>query len=235
MRRIVFLSVVILFVGCGKSVTPTPESKPATPEIATAPPPVPAPVATTAPLPQAAAPVIAPEPQPTPQPTPEPPKALPEPQPVAFDAGGLKVGAPLTDEWAYEHCPAKDKGKPDIVGRQVIDTPQGRVILMFQFDELKLAGVMLSFDTKCFDSLVESYTDKFGVPPHDRSTETVTTPIGAKYENQTVVWKTTNGDFSLSKYGSDIRHGFGLLNSPELAAYNERKKQASQGELKGKL
>lgn len=172
------------------------------------------------------------------KPTPEPAEVVaaePAPQPVAFDAGGLKIGDLLTEQWAFSHCPSKDKGDPDIRCADYIKTANGNIAIWFQFSHNKLAGVTLEFESSCFDSLVASYSEKFGVPPHKRSTEPVTTNLGAKYENQSVTWHTLNGDFVLKKYGATITEGIGVLVSDEMAEFTARTEKANQDALKGKL
>ena len=222
------LVLIVLLIGCSKAekpvaVAPTQATNDAKAAVPAKPQPDPQPIAV----------------QPS-QPTP-PTKAVvaakeePKLQPVVFDAGGLRIGDPLTEEWAYSHCPAKDEGKTDIECNDYIKTADGNILLLFQFEESKLIGVTLSFDAVCFNTLVRSYTDKFGTPPHEQNSEILTTRIGGKYENQIVTWNTTDGDFTLRKYGTDITNGYGILATPQLMRYHQKQQKAKQSDLKGKL
>jgi hypothetical protein len=159
----------------------------------------------------------------------------PKPQEVSFTAGGLRIGDPLTVEWSNSHCPIQDKGKSDVFCTESIKSAEGLICMGFQFEESKLIGVVLVFDSVCFDTLVRSYAEKFGTPPHQKMLESVTNPIGEKYENQIVTWKTTDGDFTLKKYGSNVKDGFGMLETPQLVKYNQKQQDANQKDLKGKL
>ena len=198
----------------------------------------------------ARAPMPAPTPAPTPPPTPPPvpapapppasppapkPQSEPNPHEINFTAGGLRIGDPLTKEWASSHCPAKDKGKTDILCSESIKTDEGTIYMGFQFEDSKLIGVVLIFDTACFDTLVRSYAEKFGTSPHKKTSESLTTQGGLKFENQIVTWNTTDGPFTLRKYGSNVKDGLGTLETPQLVKYNQKQQDAKQKDLKGKL
>lgn len=198
----------------GPALAPTP-----------APTPAPAPVAVPAPTP-----ALPPGPPPAPK-----PQSEPNPHEINFTAGGLRIGDPLTEEWAYSHCPAKDKGKTDISCSESIVTDEGTIYMGFQFEDSKLIGVVLIFDTACFDTLVRSYTEKFGMSPHKKTSESLTTQGGLNFENQIVTWNTTDGPFTLRKYGSNVKNGVGTLITPQLVKYEQKQQDAKQKDLKGKL
>jgi hypothetical protein len=199
--------------------------------------PVPGPALSPTPTP---APPSVPAPAPTPALPPGPPPAPkpqsePNPHEINFTAGGLRIGDPLTEEWASSHCPAKDKGKTDILCSESIKTDEGTIYMGFQFEDSKLIGVVLIFDTACFDTLVRSYAEKFGTSPHKKTSESLTTQGGLKFENQIVTWNTTDGPFTLRKYGSNVKDGLGTLETPQLVKYNQKQQDAKQKDLKGKL
>ncbi len=47
------------------------------------------------------------------------PAAPSQPTPVRFDIAGMRIGDRATEEFAYKHFPAKDKGKLDIDGHEL--------------------------------------------------------------------------------------------------------------------
>jgi hypothetical protein len=194
---------------------------------ALAPTPAPAPASVPAP---ASTPALPPGPPPAPK-----PQSEPNPHEINFTAGGLRIGDPLTEEWAYSHCPAKDKGKTDISCSESIVTDEGTIYMGFQFEDSKLIGVVLIFDTACFDTLVRSYAEKFGMSPHKKTSESLTTQGGLNFENQIVTWNTTDGPFTLRKYGSNVKNGVGTLMTPQLVKYEQKQQDAKQKDLKGKL
>ena len=195
------------------------------PALAPTPAPTPAPVPVPAPTP-----ALPPGPPPAPK-----PQSEPNPHEINFTAGGLRIGDPLTEEWAYSHCPAKDKGNTDILCSESIKTDEGTIYMGFQFEDSKLIGVVLIFDTACFDTLVRSYTEKFGMSPHKKTSESLTTQGGLNFENQIVTWNTTDGPFTLRKYGSNVKSGVGTLVTPQLVKYEQKQQDAKQKDLKGKL
>lgn len=181
-------------------------------------------------------PATAPTPALPPGPPPAPkPQSEPNPHEIIFTAGGLRIGDPLTEAWASSHCPVKDKGKTDILCSESIKTDEGTIYMGFQFEDSKLIGVVLIFDTACFDTLVRSYAEKFGISPHNKTSESLTTQGGLKFENQIVTWNTTDGPFTLRKYGSNVKDGLGTLETPQLVKYNQKQQDAKQKDLKGKL
>ena len=161
----------------------------------------------------------------------EPPKI----EKVSFDIKGMKIGDPLTDDFAYNHCPAKDKGKPDITGSEFIEIDGSKIFVLYQFDQFKLVGVSLSFDSGDFTTVVAAYKQKFGVPPHSIRTETVTTRQNVEFENVIATWATTSGAFVVQKYASKITDGSATLHSPEYDAYWARRKAKETEDLGNKL
>ena len=156
-------------------------------------------------------------------------------KPVPFDIQGMKIGDKLTKEFAYTRCPAKDKGKHDVIGREFIELNDGKVFVLYQFDDFKLIGVTLSFDADMFTTIVDVYTQKFGVPPHRSETEILKNRLNAEFVNVTLTWETVSGPFAVSKYGSSIDKGIATLHSPEYSAYLQRRRANDRKKLGKKL
>jgi hypothetical protein len=156
-------------------------------------------------------------------------------EPVKFDITGMKVGDRLTEKFAYSRCPGKDEGKPDIQCHEFIKIESGEILILYQFDDFKLVGVSLSFESDLFNDVVKAYTSKFGVSPHKTYQEPVVTRAGVKYTNEVVSWNTDSGEFVVEKYGGRVDKGHAQLRSPAWVRYIEKKKEAQQKELGGKL
>jgi hypothetical protein len=159
----------------------------------------------------------------------------PEITKVLFDIKGMKIGDPLTEEFARNHFPTKDKGKPDITGGEFIEIDGCKIFVLYQFDNFKLIGVALSFESGDFATVLAAYKQKFGVPPHSIRTETVSTRQNINYENVIATWETTSGPFIVQKYGSTITDGSATLHSPEYDAYWSRRQEKESKELGNKL
>ena len=104
-----------------------------------------------------------------------------------FDIQGQHIGDVMTPEWAYQHCPGNEleehlgyvdapndgkrlvsNGKAtdgNITGTDHIEVGDKTVIVAYRFADRKLVGVALSFDTSMYDTLKQTYTDKFGKQP----------------------------------------------------------------------
>ena len=168
-------------------------------------------------------------------PTPIKPVEPPPPKPVPFDIQGMRIGDRLTEEFRSRHCRAEDKGKPDVRGNDSIEIDGKRIFILFQFDDFKLVGVSLTFDPSAFDSIIDAYTDKFGVLPHYTKTTPVKTRLGASYTNVTARWITESGPFEVCKYGDSVDKGFAWLQSPEFSRYLERKQSQKRSQDAEKL
>lgn len=149
---------------------------------------------------------------------------------VEFNIGSMNIGDALTPEFAYQHCPAKDKGKPDIRCRKSLEIDSDEVFVSYQFDDFKLVGVELSFSPNLYDNLVAIYTQKFGTPTSQKEKK-VATALNAEYTNQIAEWETTSGTFVLMKYGISISSGYAVLKSPEHQAYLEKKQSQKKKNL----
>lgn len=220
-QMMVLMAVVMMMaVGCSKS--PPPITQPA-----------PAPVATVTPPPVINPVVAKPIEQP---PAPPPPKTEPpKPEPIVFDVGGLKIGDRISEEWENAHCPKQTNGQADVTPYEDIKGLGGDCTAMYYFENHQLFGVLLSYDPDCFQNLVDLYTDKFGCKPHKASTSILTNRLNAKFQNITVVWHTTTGDFKLTKYGSSVNTGFGYIETPKYIEYIERQTKEQKDKAKSQL
>ena len=156
-------------------------------------------------------------------------------EPIVFDMGKMKIGDKLTEEFAYSHCPAKDKGKAEIKCHKFINMYGGDVFVMYYFDEFKLVGVTLSYKPSMFGDLISAYTNKFGQPPHETKEESVITKAGVEYINEIKSWNTDSGEFIVEKYGSSISEGYAYIRSPEYESYLLKKQAERQQKLGGEL
>ena len=158
-----------------------------------------------------------------------------EPVAVRFDIGGMKIGDPLTDEFRRSHCPGKYNTDTELTCNDKIDLAGGSVFVIYFFKQDRLIGAGISFETELFPTVVASYTAKFGCEPHVARTEKITTGVGVEYLNEIVEWKTDSGLFTVSKYGSKVTSGNGVLSSPEALKNQQDKKDADAAKLKSKL
>lgn len=154
---------------------------------------------------------------------------------IVFDIGGMRIGDKLTEEFAYSHCPAKDKGKAERRCSKYIEMEAGDVFVIYYFDEFKLVGVSLSFKSSMFGDIVAAYTNKFGQPPNEEKEEPVITKAGVKYVNEIKSWATDSGIFIVNKYGSQIDEGHAYLRSKEYENYLRKKTAERQNKLGGEL
>ncbi|MEQ1837543.1 MAG: hypothetical protein ABL858_04265 [Candidatus Nitrotoga sp.] len=154
---------------------------------------------------------------------------------IAFDMGGMRIGDKLTEEFVYSHCPAKDKGKAERLCHKSITMEGGDVFVMYYFDDFKLIGVSLSYESSIFGDIVAAYANKFGQLPHEEKEEPVTTKAGVKYVNEVKSWNTDSGVFIIEKYGSYIDKGYAYLRSKEYEKYLLKKKVERQKKLGGEL
>ncbi|MGV3486916.1 MAG: hypothetical protein ACO1RT_21050 [Planctomycetaceae bacterium] len=154
---------------------------------------------------------------------------------VSFDIQGMRIGDPLTDEFAYSHCPAIDKGKADMYCSESIEIGGHEVFVLFQFADFKLIGVSLSFKPDSYDQIVSAYTAKFGSKPHDLRVEELETRMGAKFENEIAVWNTDVGSFTVQKYAGSISDGSAILMTPQRLQLHERQRAEELEQLKSKL
>lgn len=177
----------------------------------------------------------------TPKPAAKP--AVPQPslrekKVVKFEMSGMRIGDRLTQDFAYSNCPAKDAGKPEIMCHNVLRLGEGEdkeVWVFYHFKDQKLIAVSLSYKSELFSVLVQSYTQKFGIPPQHAKTEEVVTGIGARHTNQIVSWDTDAGPFILKLYGNSITDGYGVLLTPEYKQSLKEQKSAQVNQLAKKL
>lgn len=150
---------------------------------------------------------------------------------ITFNMDGMRIGDKLTEEFAYSHCAAKDKGKAERLCHKSINMEGGDIFVIYYFDDFKLVGVSLSFKASMFGDIVAAYTNKFGQSPHKKNEETVTSRAGVKYINEIKSWKTDLGEFIIEKYGSSIDKGYAYLRSKQYERYLLKKKSERLNKL----
>lgn len=158
-----------------------------------------------------------------------------EPSTIAFDMAGMRVGDPLTEEFRYHHCPAKDKEKPDPICHRSVEFGTSELLVLYHFADFKLATVTVSFSPDHYDDLIAAYTSKFGAPPGHQWQETVQTGTGRLLTNRFATWSTDSGAFTVRKYGTRVTRGMAHLDSPQWRAYLQRNQEIRRDDLGGKL
>lgn len=156
-------------------------------------------------------------------------------KPVQFEVKGMRVGDKITKDFFDKYCQTKDKLKADVSGSELIKINDKSVFVSYQFDDYKLVGITVSFDSGMHSSLVDAYTEKFGCVPHKVEKSIVKTRMNAEYENITASWITDAGPFVVEKHGVSANKGFAILRSPEYLGYLARQKSKDTESLRDKL
>ncbi len=157
------------------------------------------------------------------------------PKPVKFEIQGMHIGDPFTDDYQFNYCPVIEKEKSFWKCSERSELKIGSLCVLRYFQDGKLIGVGLQFDPKIYPSLVEAYTQKFGVAPHGARSEKITTKAGAEDINEIVTWKTEDGPFQLRKYESAGDKGGGELSTKALVEHTANERDAEFTALKSKL
>jgi hypothetical protein len=154
---------------------------------------------------------------------------------VHFDLKGVKLGDPLTREFALAHGISSFPTAPDSECIDSVDFGSKTIIITYYFDEYKLVGIMLYYKSELFNDVLATYTTKFGTPPHDVSEEVVTNAFGAVFKNTIATWETVDGQFVMRRYGTSIDHGYAIVYSPAYTEMRERKEAERNAKLKNSL
>lgn len=160
------------------------------------------------------------------------------PNSVSFDIQGLKIGEKKDSSaanvvlfdasWISSTSALRQCQKQIVIGPSQITT-------FFSFEANVLISVSLHYKSEMYEQVVNAYTAKFGVPPHEVEEELMTTRAGVDFTNQVATWQTDSGPFIIRRYGDSVDWGYAVLYSPAFAAYTEKESRAKAEHLGGQL
>jgi hypothetical protein len=168
------------------------------------------------------------------------PEQVPKPAKLpTFDAAGVRVGDALSKVIKQIDIGHNSGEFAGLLGRKEIAVDGvGSVTYHYWFDEIgpepnrndksKVVGITLDFRPDSFDTLVTAFTQKLGTPPYKQGTN--------ERGNEIAMWATSDGDFTLQKYGSyNSNEGWGRLDTPEFENYFRKEESKRQSELREKM
>jgi hypothetical protein len=147
---------------------------------------------------------------------------------VRFDFRGVRLGA---EKAAFDNlysCTAIEGLTTDQTCWEDGKVGGVDVEITYEFLNGKFTGLALTFDPDDYEQVLASYKAKFG-PAYSILASTVKTHSGARYQNQTAIWRTDSGRLSVSRYGPRVDKGVASIFSPAgLLEKARRKREAAK-------
>jgi hypothetical protein len=158
---------------------------------------------------------------------------------VQFDFRGLRMGdsasTELSSDVSEAHCTIDDEETQDSTC-YLFDDHVGEVEtdIGLSFASGKLISVLMTFDSDDYPTMAAAFQAKYG-RPHRVSHETVSTAMGARYQNEILLWRTTSGDLTVARYGSTVSEGYASITSPVGLRTLEKREAKQRREAKEDL
>jgi len=90
--------------------------------------------------------------------------------------------------------------------------------------ERQLASVGIGFSPRDYEKLRQAFIDRYGAPTEVRR-ETLTTRMGAAYEQEKLYWIGATTVTSVSRYGSTVDRGYGAISTKSYGELLKRQQQ----------
>ena len=89
----------------------------------------------------------------------------------------------------------------------------------------RLYDLYMSFDSSDYDGLVDAFTTRYG-KPDSTATEDVHNRMNASFKNELKLWRFSDGELRLERYGSTVTEGDIVARSTDgFADYERRRKE----------
>ena len=154
---------------------------------------------------------------------------------VEFDINGVRVGDKLNEEFEKRHCLEKQKIKKEVECKNKTRVNGVDVTARYFFYDSSLLTISLIYDSRFYNELVKSYSNKFSRRPHENIKEVIYHGEGERHTNKKVLWRTHSGNFAIEKYWNNFTKGYAYLESPEYIKYKQRKKDEVNGGIMKKI
>jgi hypothetical protein len=151
-----------------------------------------------------------------------------------FGDFGRKQNLPLSRdqieaEEKRHNLPFKDRIGPVSVTLYLRFLPESQPVQ----PESKLSGVLLSFESKNYETVKDILVERYGKPTSTQH-EPYKTQGGAESTNEILMWKGPHSSIYLTRFGSRITEGFARMGSNEsLEAFSKKRAEEIKDAAKG--
>lgn len=101
----------------------------------------------------------------------------------------------------------------------------------FMFENNRLVQVIARYDAGQFESLAQTFLDKFG-KPHAENHDELENRMGAKFDNAAYLWSGDKIVIRMVRYADDLNTGVATFTTPEFEAKVEAKMKAEREKAK---